>query len=555
MNKDIKDKEQTGFAFAEEANPSEADSKSLKVDASPPKIKHSKTKHKSPKTDDSKEKDNRDLDVFLLQISTENIFGYFNRGILMPDKYMGNRTRRDIQSEYKNYLVFTKNKYIKTKEKQFLLEVVLSKDEMSSLIKTNNEDVFLYSKPLPISRVFKIYYNEEEDIKDVTSLSKVGKDSPLINNHEKIKNFEKIENFDDFSLKDKINKEYDSEINMYDKIMGMFAFMKNTPLYYGHCANYSDNYFEALSVINKDIGKKISKNNKSLNIFKSMIKNKSSDPFFNKLLNIIYSKEEDIEGLKNILVDIQDSLSPDDAKIQKRTLSQIKKTLKEPIKSYKASNYTDDIILLVLKIIATRYVEIEKTIKSLETEESKVVGEVISLSESSSLEKNNRLDLLKKEEKLKTSFYIVYLEEYGDRKGDSHINLKNTIHDDLPEEYAEEVLGLMGIHFGYSVMLQNEEININKNANYLFQDKTFKNIIPKDVNIKFNLDSRLDYQTIESIYLYAFNNKKTDANLEYLLLDDVNSKQINYDFDKIDDRYDVLLDDYSDKKYFCIKNK
>ena len=182
------------------------------------------------------------------------------------------------------------------------------------------------------------------------------------------------------------------------------------------------------------------------------------------------------------------------------------------------------------------------------------MAKVIDLS-NSSLEKNNRLDLLKKKEKLKTCFYIVYLEEYGDRKSDSHINLKNTIHDDLPEEYAEEVLGLMGIHFGYSEMLQNEEINIDKNTNYLFQDKIFKNIIPKNVNIKFNLDSRLDYQTIESIYLYAFNNKQTDANLEYLLLDDVNSKQINYDFDKIDDSYDALLDDYSDKKYFCIKNK
>jgi hypothetical protein len=514
----------------------------------------SQTKHKLPKTDDSTEKDNRDIDVFLLQISTENIFGYFNRGILMPDKYMGNRTRQDIQSEYKNYLVFTKNKYIQTKEKQFLLEVVLSKDEMSSLIKTNNEDVFLYSKPLPISRVFKIYYNEEEDLKDVLSLSKVGKDSPLINNHEKIKNFEKIENFDDFSFKDKINKEYDSEINIYDKIMGMFAFMKNTPLYYGHCANYSDNYFEALSVINKDIGKKISKNNKSLNIFKSMIKNKSSDPFFKNLLNIIYSKEEDIEGLKNILVDIQDSLSPDEAKIQKRKLAHIEKTLIEPIKSYKESKDTVDTIVLALKIVALKYLDMENKIKSLETEESKAVGEVIRLSESS-LEKNNRLDLLKKEEKLKTCFYIVYLEEYGDRKGDSHINLKNTLHDDLPEEYAEVVLGLMGIHFGYSEMLQNEEINIDKKTNYLFQDKTFKNLIPKNVNIKFNLDSRLDYQTIESIYLYAFNNKKTDANLEYLLLDDVNSKQINYDFDKIDDRYDALLDDYSDKKYFYIKNK
>ena len=42
------------------------------------------------------------------------------------------------------------------------------------------------------------------------------------------------------------------------------------------------------------------------------------------------------------------------------------------------------------------------------------------------------------------------------------------------------------------------------------------------MNIKFELDTHLDYQTIESIYLYAFDIKSHD-NLDYLLLDDIKS--------------------------------
>ena len=36
-------------------------------------------------------------------------------------------------------------------------------------------------------------------------------------------------------------------------MMGMFAFMKNAPLYYGNFSNYSPNYFKALSFINSEI--------------------------------------------------------------------------------------------------------------------------------------------------------------------------------------------------------------------------------------------------------------------------------------------------------------
>ena len=508
---------------------------------------------KLPESDIPTKKDNETLDLFLFQISTENILGYFNRGILKPVKYLNNRTLNDIQTKYENYLVVTKNKYIKTKEKQFLLEIVLSKDEIASLIKTDNPDVFLYSKPLPISRVFKIYYDDEEDMNDIKKAVKVGLDSPLIDNYEKLENFEKVDKFDAIKIEDENTKEYHDEIKRYNKIMGMFAFMKNTPLYYGHCSNYSDNYFKALYLINKNIGETFKKNDENHSTIKSMIENKSRDLFFNELLNHIYSQEDDIEIFKKILIKIRDNFSSDEVRSLNKKKTLIDETLVDSIKSYYKSENADEMTISLLNGIRIRYKEIQKQIKALDTEESKLLSTVIRLSEDS-LEKNNILELLRHNENLKNCFYIGYLQQYGDRKSDSHINLKNTINDDLPEEYAEIVLGLMGIHFGYSVILQNEKINIDKKVNYLIKDKSLKNLIPKDVNIKFELDTQLDYLTIESIYLYAFD-EKTDANLDYLLLDDIKSVKNDFDFKKIDEQYDVKLNDYSDKKYFSIKNK
>ena len=60
---------------------------------------------------------------------------------------MGEENRTvDIQNSYPDYLVLTKHKYIDSKDRQYLIEVVLSTSEVNDLIETDNKDVFLYSK-------------------------------------------------------------------------------------------------------------------------------------------------------------------------------------------------------------------------------------------------------------------------------------------------------------------------------------------------------------------------------------------------------------------------
>jgi len=140
---------------------------------------------------------NNELDTYLFQISTANIIRYFNYGILLPVKYIGeeNRTEVDIQNRYPDFLVLTKHKYIDSKDRQYLIEVVLSEDEVKDLIKTNNKNVFLYSKPIPISRVINIFYNEKNDINDTLKTIEAGVDSFIINEKKKIKDLENIDNF------------------------------------------------------------------------------------------------------------------------------------------------------------------------------------------------------------------------------------------------------------------------------------------------------------------------------------------------------------------------
>jgi len=501
---------------------------------------------------------NKALDLYLFQISKHNIIRYFNYGMLLPVKYINingdDRTEKDIQNDYPDYLVLTKDKYINNKDGQYFIEVVLSKNEVKELVKTSNKDVFLYDKPIPISRVFKIYYNDEKDIQDTLNTVKVGKDSYICNSYEIINNnIEKIDSIDEIEFRS-VDIDYNDKINYFDKIMGMFAFMKNSSLYYGHCANYSDNYFKALSVINNELKDqiKINKSDNHFHLFKSIIdindNNKNSNGLFKKIVSIIHDKNSDfnLETLKSITKEFEDEFIKDELKGLKQEIDTAKNILAKPIKQYEDSPGANKIIVTMLKAIAMIINNMKEQKSKSDTEETKTLEKLLKIA-TNSLNKNDRFDLLIDNTKLKNYYYAAYIAQYGDKLSDDKINLKNTITKEVPEEYAEIVLALMGIYFGYFRLLPQEEIKIKS---------IYKDVIHNPVNIKFKLDSILDYVTVESIYQFTFNNTNNE-NCDFLLLDEINSSGIDINLPKFkdDDQYVLSIEDYFGKQCFTIETK
>ena len=105
-------------------------------------------------------------------------------------------------------------------------------------------------------------------------------------------------------------------------------------------------------------------------------------------------------------------------------------------------------------------------------------------------------------------FYICLL--YIHKQKDSNVkdNFKSNIIDTIPYDKAELALAFLGLYYGYTTLRASEDIS--------FQDKYFKNISGTRVNMKFQLDSKLDFITIESIYKYSFCEKEKGNEFLYL---------------------------------------
>ena len=95
---------------------------------------------------------------------------------------------------------------------------------------------------------------------------------------------------------------------------------------------------------------------------------------------------------------------------------------------------------------------------------------------------------------------LALLSRYGTGKRKSTSDLFNDfIAEKIPfQEKLESLLFIYGFHYGYSQFRKTEKINTTM------------------VPIKFELNSCLDYLTIESIFQYAFNNKINNLKFDYI---------------------------------------
>lgn len=192
------------------------------------------------------------MKTFFLPIQSTSLAHYFATAIIKPAKYFDNKIA-DIQDKYKDFLLFT-NKF-GTTETDCCLEVVLTDDEISGLIDVNGDWFLFDEKPLPISRIKKIYFSDEEK-RDIT-LTNIRMSTAYIP-----ESLIGLQVFDDNPSEliqipsdcDGINQK--DKIDMFDRFLGALALMKIAGEPY---MNYSPNYISTLSVFNSLIKEQINK--------------------------------------------------------------------------------------------------------------------------------------------------------------------------------------------------------------------------------------------------------------------------------------------------------
>lgn len=217
------------------------------------------------------------MTTYYIPINSINLPTIYRTGLIMPKKYIKSENI-DVQNQFPSYLLITTKKI--TNNSDCVLEVTLSNEEIKSLkALSKKSDAFLFTLPLPISRIKHLYFVTEETkerIIAIINLSTAFIDKSIASI------FNKYETKTDGKslVNDKILEAKDclAAVNKFDSVMGGFAVMR---VAHEDSMNYSDTYFSTLSLFNEKIKSEVL--NSGLNI-----NDKFQDAFFglNKFKNL-----------------------------------------------------------------------------------------------------------------------------------------------------------------------------------------------------------------------------------------------------------------------------
>lgn len=197
--------------------------------------------------------------ILYMHIAPVNLAHYFSCACLKPVRYISNRNS-DFQNQFEDYLILSTKRRIIGVACSF--EIVLTEDEFKEAIKIKN-DFYLYAKPLPITRVKKIYFSSA-DLRDRIITAVEIKSAFIPEQLVEIFPYDGELKADISKIK-KINKvkpDFSAEIKKFDSLLGGFALMNTVAI---PPMNYSGNYFSTLSHFNRKIKESLSSLNKNIN--------------------------------------------------------------------------------------------------------------------------------------------------------------------------------------------------------------------------------------------------------------------------------------------------
>lgn len=351
--------------------------------------------------------------AYYLPINSTSLAHYFECACVKPARYFENKPK-DLQDSFRNALLLSSE--LGTNDTDCCIELVLTKDEERGLISCGKE-FFLFSTPLPISRVKTIYFRDQRQL--AQTLSNINMSAAFIPH-----SLAKVEKFSNagigvVNVADKpADKDYSNQLEMFDRILGALALMKTAKEPY---MNYSENYASTLSFFNTLVKNDLEEQMRQIN-----------EKFFG-----LFSKSGNFVKFIPYL----------EKKITKEDLDQIATENNQKIeRSYtKAINY------------------------------DKLSG---------------------------ITYAFAILQSYGVRDEAATKKIDGLISnnfEELKDGKAEGIALYYGYNRGYSVF-----------SNCYGTQETGKQ------NVKYLLDSQLDYYTIESVYQFAFYGNTASSQFPYI---------------------------------------
>ena len=198
------------------------------------------------------------MKTYYLPIKSTSLAHYFGCACIKAAKYFNNKPQ-DIQDKYNDFLLLTSKQG--TTETDCCLELVLTDDEIKDLIDVKENWYLFDTKPLPITRIKKIYFSDPEQ-KDDTITNITMSTAYVPSNLVEICKFD-TNSSDSIQIpKDCQGVDQTNKINQYDRFLGALALMR---IAHEPNMNYSQNYIATLSFFNHIIDNQL-KTNKNLNV-------------------------------------------------------------------------------------------------------------------------------------------------------------------------------------------------------------------------------------------------------------------------------------------------
>jgi len=345
---------------------------------------------------------------YYLPISSTSLAHYFGCACIKPSKYFDDK-QEDLQDKFYDLLLVTT--HFGTQQTDCCLELVFTKHEEDKLIDIKN-GFYFYKKPLPITRVRKIYFSSKE--RKEQTITNINMSAAFVPDElVEIKEFDSIQANELVKPQDIHIVSYNEQLKRFNGFLGGLALMRLAGEEY---MNYSENYFATLA-------------------------------FFNTAI------QQDLEYAK-INIDIRYR------------------------GAFTGENGFQKIIPYLNKMID------ETDIDNIAREENQVIKKdkitrVIDL---------NVLD--------KWTYTVAVLNTYGVGSESKKKKIDDLILSNFKTEIkpgkSEGIALCYGINRGYSAF--SNKYSLSKNEKI----------------VKFQLNSQLDYYTVESLYQYAFNNNKSD---------------------------------------------
>ena len=428
--------------------------------------------------------------TLFIHLNSQNLSRYFNSGVIFPlsleesEIYIKENRKTDVMTKFPQHVILSSQPLNDFKEEDVLIELITEDLEIKEL----DKDLFFSTDPIPISRIKSLYFKTSAIIKSYVASIKIFPDFYLNEDLCKVLPYNtpvlKVD-LNDFIIPENHNLElWRERLLKFDKLMGLFSFMKNTGLFdiKGNSfvfEEYNKSFLNVLSLINSNVQPL----SKDIALYRYILFPESFEStntqrqIFKRVINTIYSDTDfSFPLLKEILKDIKLSIE----------------TSSEDIADI-------NVILESIEKLENHKMAFKDLLKIDNIKKNYPILCLIFLARYPNKAKNHT-----DKQAVRTQFIL---------------NEAN-----LPKNTSEFILAVLGLYYGYKSMVKED-------TNIIINDVFVANLSKQIQSIKFKLKTTFERVIIESIFHFCKTNNITSDKFSYLNFKSVNSSK-NYLFNQ-----------------------